>query len=150
MSKFKKGQKRSPKAGRRRGSQNRTTGILKEAVLLAAELEGDVSLQQFTTTTALHRESDEAAAKRGGLVGYLRYVAREHPPSFVTLLNRVLPLQVRVDARSQTVVRTVSEIREEMARRGVPLEAVLPLLIEQQPAKPRDEDAETDKDAQRA
>ena len=98
----------------------------------------------------LHRESDKEAVKRGGLVGYLRYVAREYPQSFVTLLNCVLPLQVRVDARSQTVVRTVSEIREEMARRAAPLEAVLPLLIEQQPAKPRDDDAETDEGARRA
>lgn len=147
MGKFKKGKKRPPQAGRRRGSPNRTTGLLKEAVLLAAELEGDVTLQEFKTAAQLHRESDHEAAKRGGLVGYLRYVARAYPQSFVTLLNCVLPLQVRVDARSQTVVRTVSEIRAEMSRRGVPLEAVMPLLIEQQPMKPEDEDAETEKDA---
>lgn len=147
MARFRKGEKRPVKAGRRQGSLNKTTGLLKEAVLLAAELEGDVSLQEFETSAQLHRESDKEAVKRGGLVGYLRYVAREYPQSFVTLLNRVLPLQVRVDARSQTVVRTVSEIREEMARRGVPLEAVLPLLIEQQPVKPKDEDAEADEGA---
>lgn len=121
MSKFKKGQKRSPKAGRRRGSQNRTTGILKEAVLLAAELEGDVSLQQFTTTTALHRESDEAAAKRGGLVGYLRYVAREHPPSFVTLLNRVLPLQVQSRCAKPN---RCSHRQRDPGRNGTPRSAV--------------------------
>lgn len=149
MGKFKKGQKRPPMAGRRAGSQNKTTGILKEAVLLAAELEGDVSLQEFKTSAQLHREGDKEAAKRGGLVGYLRYIAREYPQSFVTLLNRMLPLQVRVDARSQTVIRTVSEIREEMARRGVPLEAVAPLLIEQRPAKSEGgeyDDEKTEKD----
>jgi hypothetical protein len=146
MGKFKRGQKRSPRAGRRQGSPNRTTGLLKEAVLLAAELEGDVSLQEFKTAAQLHREGDLEAAKRGGLVGYLRYVARYHPPSFVTLLGRVLPLQVRVDARTESVIRTVGEIREEMARRGVPLEAVVPLLIEQQPLKSEDEDAEAEDD----
>lgn len=138
MGRFEKGQERSPSAGRRRGSPNRTTGLLKEAVLLAAELEGDVSLQGFKRAAQLHQETDQEAAKRGGLVGYLRYVARKHPQSFVTLLNCVLPLQVRVDAHSQTVVRTVSEIREAMARRGVPLEAVVPLLIDQQAAQPED------------
>ena len=112
--------------------------------MLAAELEGDVSLQKFKTAVQLHRESDQEAAKRGGLVGYLRYVAREYPQSFVTLLNRVLPLQVRVDARSQTIVRTVGEIREEMARRGVPLESVVPLLIERQSARPEDDEADKD------
>jgi hypothetical protein len=135
VGKFKKGQKRPKNAGRRHGSLNKTTGLLREAVLLAAELEGDLSLQKFKTAAERYRESDQEAAKRGGLVGYLRYIARKHPKSFVSLLGRVLPLQVHVDSRSQTIVRTVSEIREEMARRGVPLEAVVPLLIEQQSMK---------------
>lgn len=145
MGKFKKGQTRPPTAGRRRGSINKTTGILKEAVLLAAEREGDVSLQGRKTSAQLHRESDSETQKRGGLVGYLRYVAREHPQSFVTLLNRVLPLQVQVDARSQTVIRTVSEIRQEMARRGIPLEAVAPLLIEQARQSPNEEHDDDEK-----
>jgi hypothetical protein len=146
MAKFKKGQKRPKTAGRRRGSPNKTTGLLKEAVLLAAELEGDLSLQQFRTSAQRYRESEQEAAKRGGLVGYLRYLAREHPPQFVSLLGRAMPLQVRVDARSETVFRTVTEISEEMARRGVPLEAVVPLLIQQQPVKSEYEDDETEAD----
>jgi hypothetical protein len=147
MGKFEKGQKRPKNAGRREGSINKTTGLLKEAVLLAAELEGDLSLQEFRTSAQRYRESDQQAAKRGGLVGYLRYLAREHPQQFVSLLGRAMPLQVRVDARSETVFRTVTEIREEMARRGVPLEAVAPLLIEQPPVKPEDEDDEAEKGA---
>ena len=109
MGKFKKDENRPPNAGRRRGSINKTTGLLKEAILLAAELEGDVSLQDAKNSALLYRESDkEAAKKRGGLLGYLRYIARVHPQSFVGLLNRVLPMQVRVDARSETVYRTVA------------------------------------------
>jgi hypothetical protein len=91
MSKFKKGHQRSRNAGRRRGSENKTTGLLKEAVLLAAELEGDISLQAFKSAAALHRENDQEAAIRGGLVGYLRFLAREHPPVFATLLARSCP-----------------------------------------------------------
>jgi hypothetical protein len=131
MGKFKKDENRPPNAGRRRGSINKTTGLLKEAILLAAELEGDISLQDAKNSALLYRESDkEAAKKRGGLLGYLRYIARVHPQSFVGLLNRVLPMQVRVDARSETVYRTVEEIQREMARRGVPMNALAPLLIE--------------------
>jgi hypothetical protein len=131
MGKFIKGKKRPAKAGRRPGSVNRTTGLLKEAILLAAELEGDVSLQRLKKT-AVYGESEEEAAKRGGLVGYLRFVARKHPQAFTTLLGKVLPLQVRVEARTETIYRTVSEVREELERRGIPLEAVAPLLIESQ------------------
>ena len=88
MGKFKEGENRPPNAGRRRGSINKTTGLLKEAILLAAELEGDVSLQDVKKSALLYRESDkEAAKKRGGLLGYLRYIARVHPQSFVGLLN---------------------------------------------------------------
>jgi hypothetical protein len=144
MTKFKKGQKRPRDAGRRKGSVNKTTALLKEAVLLAAELEGDLSLQKFRSTADRYRESEREAAKRGGLVGYLRFLARKHPQQFVSLLGRAMPLQVRVEARNETVIRTVSEIREEMARRGVPLESVVPLLIEQKPekSKPDVDDAE--------
>ena len=129
MAKFRKGDKRPINAGRRSGSANKTTTLLKEAVLLAADLEGDVSLQRLKGT-ALHGESEEEAAKRGGLIGYLRFLARKYPQAFATLLGKVLPLQVRVEARTETVYRTVSEIREELERRGIPLEAVAPLLIE--------------------
>lgn len=88
MGKFKKDENRPPNAGRRRGSINKTTGLLKDAILLAAELEGDVSLQDVKNSALLYRESDkEAAKKRGGLLGYLRYIARVHPQSFVGLLN---------------------------------------------------------------
>jgi hypothetical protein len=66
MGKFIKGKKRPAKAGRRPGSVNRTTGLLKEAILLAAELEGDVSLQDVKKSALLYRESDEEAEKKRG------------------------------------------------------------------------------------
>ena len=75
MGKFRKGAKRPANAGRKPWSINKTTGVLREAVLLAAELEGDVSLQPLKKA-ALCGESEEEAAKRGGLVGYLRFLAR--------------------------------------------------------------------------
>jgi len=140
MGKFKKGQKRPGNAGRREGSVNKTTRLLKEAVLLAAELEGDVSLQRLKEM-ALYSESERETARRGGLVGYLRFLARKHPQAFTTLLGKVLPLQVHVEARTETVYRTVSDVREELERRGIPLEAVAPLLIEANKTEPNEDEA---------
>jgi hypothetical protein len=61
--------------GRPKGSLNKTTAMLKEAIL-------------------------EAAAKAGGkegLVGYLEQQAIENPGPFLTLLGKVLPLTLQGD-----------------------------------------------------
>lgn len=58
--------------GRPKGSPNKTTALLKDAILKAAE----------------------AAGGDDGLIGYLRTQARENPASFLTLLGKVLPMQV--------------------------------------------------------
>jgi hypothetical protein len=49
-------------------------------------------------------------------------------------------MQVRVEARSETVYRTVEEIQREMARRGVPMNALAPLLIEGRTVEPDSDD----------
>lgn len=61
-----------PGPGRPKGSQNKTTTQLKEAILEAAELAGG----------------------EDGLVGYLRMLAITNSSSFATLLGKVLPMQV--------------------------------------------------------
>jgi hypothetical protein len=64
------------RGGRKKGTPNKTTAVLKEAILLAAEQVG------------------EDGAGRDGLVGYLRHVAEKEVKSFTGLLGRVLPLQL--------------------------------------------------------
>jgi hypothetical protein len=64
------------KTGRAKGTPNRVTGLLREAILQAAE---------------------EAGGK-DGLIGYLRKAATECPTAFLGLLGKVLPLQVSADA----------------------------------------------------
>lgn len=62
-----------PGPGRPKGSPNKTTAMLKDAVL-------------------------EAAAKAGGkagLVGYLQRQADENPTAFMSLLGKAMPLQVQ-------------------------------------------------------
>lgn len=58
--------------GRVKGTPNRTTALLKDAILKAAEEAG----------------GDE------GLVGYLRIQAIANPGPFMSLLGKVLPMQV--------------------------------------------------------
>lgn len=64
-----------PGPGRPKGSPNKTTAILKDALLIAA---------------------DKAGGKEG-IVGYLVKQARENPNSFLSILGKVIPLQVAGD-----------------------------------------------------
>lgn len=66
--------KKPPNAGKGRvkGVPNKTTALLKDAILHAAELAGGEE----------------------GLVGYLQQQATDNPGPFITLLGKVLPLQV--------------------------------------------------------
>jgi hypothetical protein len=68
------------KPGRPKGARNRITGLLKEAILKAAEAEGD-------------RDNGNTE----GLTGYCRFLARSEPKAFAQLLGKVLPLQVTGD-----------------------------------------------------
>lgn len=63
-------------SGRQKGTPNKTTALLKDAILKAAEMVG------------------EDGAGKGKLVGYLKTLALTQPKSFAGLLGRVLPLQV--------------------------------------------------------
>lgn len=62
--------------GKPRGAKTKTTRVLREAIVLAAEQVG---------------ENGKGA---DGLVGYLRRVAVEDVKAFSGLLGRVLPLQI--------------------------------------------------------
>ncbi len=115
--------------GRQKGSTNKVTTLLKDAILLAGQLEGDVTLQSGEVK-AMYAEADAETAKRGGLVGYLRWLARTQPASYAALLSRVLPMQIKVDGFAQTVYESVDEVRDEMVREGVSLDAVKVLFLE--------------------
>ena len=58
--------------GRPKGMPNKTTALLKDAILKAAEQAGDGE----------------------GLVGYLKTQAKANPGPFMALLGKVLPMQV--------------------------------------------------------
>lgn len=84
------------KTGRSKGTPNKTTKTLKEAILLAA------------------KEVGEDGAGEGGLTGYLRRVAKEDVKAFSGLLGKVLPLQVTGEdgGALQVVIRRFSGAEE--------------------------------------
>jgi len=61
--------------GRKKGTRNKTTALLKDAILIAADNAGN----------------DE------GLVGYLTAQAVANPGPFLALLGKVLPMQISGD-----------------------------------------------------
>ena len=61
--------------GRPKGAPNKSTALLKDAILQAAELAGD----------------------KGGMVNYLLRQAHENPIAFMGLMGKLLPLQVVAD-----------------------------------------------------
>lgn len=106
---FKKGD--AANTGRRVGAIAKNTRILKDAIMLAAELEG----------------SDGEGT--GKLVGYLRKVAREDVRAFVSLLGRVIPLQVeqrQVENKSEKVIyKSVEEVQRELESRGISMDVMI-------------------------
>lgn len=67
--------KGTPGPGRKKGVPNKTTALLKDAIIKAAE----------------------AAGGDDGLVGYLEKQAAKNPGPFMALLGKVLPMQVSGD-----------------------------------------------------
>lgn len=72
--------KRVKTGGRKKGTPNKVTSLLKDDILLAAE-----------------------KAHSGGRVGYLKEQAQTNPVAFMGLLGRVLPTQVNEVPKSDTV-----------------------------------------------
>lgn len=85
--KFVKGHRPPP---RQKGTPNKTTRVLKEAVILAAEQVG------------------EDGKGKDALLGYLRNIARSDFKCYTQLLLKVLPLQITGDA-DKPVVLTLDE-----------------------------------------
>lgn len=71
-------------AGRPKGSVNKTTALLKDAILLAAQRAGG---------------GDE-----DGIANYLEVQARENPGPFLSLLGKVLPMTVAGDKDNPAIV----------------------------------------------
>lgn len=74
--------------GRQKGTPNKRTALLKDAILEAAEKAGGTD----------------------GMVGYLTAQAKSNPAAFLTLLGKVLPMQVVGDPGNPLRVVTQIEL----------------------------------------
>lgn len=73
--------------GRQAGTPNKTTALLKDAILKAAEQAGGAE----------------------GLVGYLEAQAKASPAAFMSLLGKVLPMQVVGDEDNPVTHKVIIE-----------------------------------------
>lgn len=76
--------------GRTKGTPNKTTAMLKEAILGAA-----------TNTGSDGKGKD-------GLMGYCGFLAKEEPKAFAALLGKVLPMQIT--GEDGDAIKTVTRI----------------------------------------
>ena len=107
---FKKGRKKT--GGRKPRIENRLPKLVKDAVLMAAEANG----------------SDGKG--KDGLLGFMLRAIDEDFRGFLMLLGRIMPMQVetRTDLKTEIVYRSVTEIRREMASRGIDMKAIAKLI----------------------
>lgn len=100
---FVKGQEK--KGGREKGTKNKITVLLKDAIIQAAELEG----------------SDRKGKQ--GLIGFLRRLSRRNPVVYGRLLEKLLPYQLtgKDGSPMQVVHSTREQLLERMKERGLPL-----------------------------
>ena len=107
--------------GRKRGAINKHTRILKEAIMLAAEIEG------------------QDGNGKGKLVGFMRKVAQEDLRAFCMLLGRVIPLQVEQrtidETPKSTTYRSMEDVQRELASRGVSVELMFKIMQAQPEAE---------------
>lgn len=81
------------KTGRKKGTPNKTTALLKDAILKAATKAGN-----------------------GSLVKYLQIQANENPGPFLALLGKVLPLQLTGANGGPIEIRASKEQRDAAVR----------------------------------
>lgn len=107
---FKKGDGRPRKPV---GTVNRYTRVIKEALLVAAELEGS------------------NGNGKDKLIGYMRRVARDDMRAFCMMLSRAMPLQVEqrtVEVKEQVVYKSVDEVKRELASRGISMDVMIKIM----------------------
>ena len=79
--------------GRKTGTLNKNTTVLKDAILLAADEAGD-----------------DLASKGGpgGKVGYLKWLATNNSSAFSSLLGKVLPTTIAGDEENPLAIKEVN------------------------------------------
>jgi hypothetical protein len=110
------------RGGIKKGTPQKMTRFLKDAILLAGTEVGDVTmyLAQFAEDDEFLASSIE---ERGGLVGYLKWLAVHEPKTYAGLLGRLVPQQVSLteDDKPEEKYQSEEDVRAAMVKRGLPL-----------------------------
>lgn len=70
-------------------------------------------------------EVGEDTKGKDGLVGYLKWMAKNEAKAYATLLGRVVPLHITGSmVHDHRVLRDKEEVLEEMKARGIPIEVI--------------------------
>ncbi len=112
---FKKGRKKT--GGRKAGTPNKTTMLLREAVLAGAEAAGN-------------------ELGGDGHVSYMKFVALNHPKSFLPLYASSMPQQLEPEPPEGKVFHTVEDVREHLREFGIEPEAFAQALLGPPPFVP--------------
>jgi len=87
--------------GRPKGGMNKTTALLKDAILMAAQLAGS-------------KDPNGKKPDKDGLVQYLKQQAMKNPTPFMGLLGKTLPKDLNVTV-NQLEELTDDQLREKIA-----------------------------------
>jgi hypothetical protein len=60
----------------------------------------------------------------------LRWAGKCEPKSFLNILGKLLPLQVKVDSFTQTVYHSFEELQHDISQRGLSMRGFGQLLLE--------------------
>ena len=94
-------------SGRKKGTGNKVPRLLKDAILEAADRAGqNIVLARYDDPSKADPRFVEEV-KKEGMISYLEHQAIENPQSFMSLMGKVLPMQVKaeVDGGLEHVVR---------------------------------------------
>jgi hypothetical protein len=123
-----KGAAKAATAGRAKGTRNKTTIMLKDAILTAATLVG------------------QDGRGKDGLVGYLRMLAVKERAVYARLLEKVLPMQLHVEDKTVPVY-TAAEAVQRLRERKLPVPPSLISMAESADEYEAELNGETDDSA---
>jgi len=93
------------KIGRPVGSKNRVTNFMRELMMMTADEVGDVTPARNSDGSLQIDEDGKIVylhpPGEGGVMGYLKSVAREYPRTFVQGLFRMIPHQMKMEADNE-------------------------------------------------
>lgn len=103
---YKKGQKPPPGAGRKKGTPNRTSGLIKDAISGACEKLGMLAPIYYRRTdgTLSTRIIGWKPTGEGGAQGYMIWLGCNYPSAFAALIGRTIPLQLNANANINATV----------------------------------------------